>query len=331
MNLYSEIYGAYYSVIADLLKKGSFNNHELSLAVKEKGFGETMLYLVPKISDGDISLFERNGELYTSILSEGGNLNIPMSLLQKRWLAAVLADKRISLFLSTEESQKLRTNLEGVEPLFDASDFIYTDRFTDGDDYDSEEYQQNFRMILNALRLHRVLDISFNSRRDKRVHYKFIPCKIEYSIKNDKFRLYAVERRKSKKYGNKDRLYLVNLSRIEEIIETDEYIPEEELPELDNLITSEYYKEPVTLLIKTERNALERAMLQFASYKKNTTRLNDELYKCEIFYNEGNETELLIEVLSFGSAVEVVGNDRFKRLIKQRIEKQKELFAAFLK
>ena len=87
-----------------------------------------------------------------------------------------------------------------------------------------------------------------------------------------------------------------------------------------------YYKEPATLLIKTERNALERAMLQFAQYKKNTVRISDDLYKCEIFYNETSETELLIEVLSFGSAVEVMGSERFKKLFKQRIEKQRELF-----
>ena len=94
---------------------------------------------------------------------------------------------------------------------------------------------------------------------------------------------------------------------------------------MDRLITDGYYKEPVTLLIKTERNALERAMLQFAQYRKDTVRISDELYRCEIFYNESNETELLIEVLSFGSAVEVTGSERFKKLLRERIEKQKNL------
>ena len=325
MNLYSEIYGAYYNIIADLLRMGSFSQPELMKVVEEKGFGETMLYLVPKIAEGDIALFEKDGEVYTSVLSSGETA-VPLSLLQKRWLAAVLADRRIGLFLDERDIDRIRDSLLGAEPLFQSEDIVYTDRFTDGDDYISEEYRKNFHMILSAIKTRRVLDISFNSRKDNRVHYRFIPCKLEYSVKNDKFRLYAVERRMSEKYGRKDRLYTINLSRIGEIIETDKFIGPDEEPDLDSLITGGYYKEPATLLIKTERNALERAMLQFAQYKKNTVRISDDLYKCEIFYNETSETELLIEVLSFGSAVEVMGSERFKKLFKQRIEKQKALF-----
>ena len=330
MNLYSEIYGAYYNIIADLLRMGSFSQPELMKVVEEKGFGETMLYLVPKLAEGSIALFEKDGDVYTSVL-HSEEPAVPMSLLQKRWLAAVLADRRIGLFLDERDIEVLRDSLEGVEPLFRAEDIIYTDRFADGDDYSSEDYRKKFRMILSAIRQGRILDISFNSRKDNRVHYKFIPCKLEYSVKNDKFRLYAVERRFTEKYGMKENLYTINISRISEVTETDKFVAPGEEPDLDRLITGGYYKEPATLLIKTERNALERAMLQFAQYKKNTVRISDELHRCDIFYNESNETELLIEVLSFGSAVEVIGSERFKKLFMKRIEKQKEMFAAFLK
>ena len=80
MNLYSEIYGAYYNIIADLLRMGSFSQPELMKVVEEKGFGETMLYLVPKIAEGDIALFEKDGEVYTSVLSSGETA-VPLSLL----------------------------------------------------------------------------------------------------------------------------------------------------------------------------------------------------------------------------------------------------------
>ena len=68
MNLYSEIYGAYYNIIADLLRMGSFSQPELMKVVEEKGFGETMLYLVPKLAEGSIALFEKDGDVYTSVL-----------------------------------------------------------------------------------------------------------------------------------------------------------------------------------------------------------------------------------------------------------------------
>ncbi len=324
MNLYSEIYGAYYNIIAELLRRVSFTDEELREVVQRKGFGETMLYLIPKIESGSIALFEKDGELYTSVLS-GEKPAVPLSLLQKRWLSAVLRDRRISLFLEERDTAVLKGALSDVEPLFRLEDIIYTDRFTDGDDYGNEEYRKNFRMILSAIRQRRMLEISFNSRKETRVHHRFIPCKMEYSVKNDKFRLYAVDRRQSERYGKKDILYTINLSRIGEVTETDKFILPDDEPDMDRLITDGYYKEPVTLLIKTERNALERAMLQFAQYRKDTVRISDELYRCEIFYNESNETELLIEVLSFGSAVEVTGSERFKKLLRERIEKQKNL------
>ena len=69
MNLYSEIYGAYYNIIAELLRRVSFTDEELREVVQRKGFGETMLYLIPKIESGSIALFEKDGELYTSVLS----------------------------------------------------------------------------------------------------------------------------------------------------------------------------------------------------------------------------------------------------------------------
>ena len=323
MNLYSEIYGSYYSIISSLLRMGEFTDSELAKVIEKRGFGETMLYLIPRLADGDIALFEKDGDVYYSVLSDEESAdNIPLSLLQKRWLRSMLSNRRISLFLDESEIKFLESKLGDIEPLFETSDFQYVDRFTDGDDYQSEQYRSTFRTVLKAVKNRQVLDITFESRKDKRVHLNYIPCKIEYSVKNDKFRLYAVERRQERK----DRLYTINLSRISQINETGIYVDEHDMPDLDELITSGYYKEPVTLLIKTERNALERAMLQFASYKKNTTRISDELYKCEIFYNEGNETELLIEVMSFGSAVEVLGNERFLKQYKNRIQKQINLF-----
>lgn len=66
-------------------------------------------------------------------------------------------------------------------------------------------------------------------------------------------------------------------------------------------------------------------MLQFANYEKNTTKIDENTYECLIYYNEKMETELLIEVLSFGPMVEVLGNERFLQLLKQRLYRQKRL------
>ena len=66
-------------------------------------------------------------------------------------------------------------------------------------------------------------------------------------------------------------------------------------------------------------------MLHFANYEKNTAKIDDDTYECLIYYNQSMETELLIEVLSFGPMLTVIGNERFLKSLRARLKKQKAL------
>lgn len=320
MQLYSELYNCYYNIIHSLLSRDTpFSREELISVVSREGFDETMLYLIPKIDSGEWNFFKKEGNLYVSALhNRPGHI---LSTLQKRWLKTLLFEPRIRLFLDDDALACIDTALDGVEPLYSAADFHVYDRFADGDDYADGNYRKNFRMILSAIESGQYLNISFHTHRNNRKHYWYLPCKLEYSVKNDRFRLLALEMRKRSHF----RLHIINLSRIEEITETGKFAGE--IPDINAYITKEYNKEPVTLLITNERNALERAMLQFANYKKNTVRIDDSTYQCEIYYNKSNETELLIEVLSFGSAIRVTGNAHFLELMRERLLRQRDLLA----
>ena len=315
MQLYSEIYNCYYNIINNLLNRSTpFTDEELSSVVSEKGFDETMLYLIPKLDSGEWNFFEKDNNLYISKLN---NKPEPiLSSLQKRWLKSVISDPRISLFLNDEVLDSVRDALSGIEPLYNESDFYVYDRFTDGDDYTDINYRQNFRTILSAIKTRQYLNISFNTHKNNRQHYQYLPCKLEYSIKNDRFRLLALESRNRSRFC----MHIINLNRISMITETNQFAKTS--PDINDYIRREYNDEPVTLLISNERNTLERAMLQFANYKKNTLRIDDNTYKCEIYYNKSNETELLIEILSFGPTIKVIGNDHFVKILKQRLTRQ---------
>ena len=335
MQLFSEIYNCYYNIIKDMLRGNkAISKAELEAAITKDGFFETSLYLAPKLASGEWSFFEKAEDLYVSTLDS--EPPIVLSLLQKRWLKAILADERIQLFFTNEQLDTLRNALSDIEPLFKQEDFYIYDSFADGDNYADDTYRTHFRTILNAIKEGQFLDITFQSHVNKRVHFHYLPCKLEYSVRNNCFRLLAIESRGR----SQDRFYVINLSRISKIKETGKYVSDapgfdKESDKFDNTascydidtyITKSYHSEPVTLIIKNERNALERAMLQFANYKKNTTRIDDATYKCEIFYNKSNETELLIEVLSFGPAIRVVGNEHFLRLLEERLRRQKNNF-----
>lgn len=77
--------------------------------------------------------------------------------------------------------------------------------------------------------------------------------------------------------------------------------------------------------IYNERNALERCMLHFANYEKQTSQIKPRVYHCKIFYNKEEETELLIRVLSFGPVIRVLSPASFLNQMKERIAKQMDL------
>lgn len=320
--LFSEVYNCYFQVLKSLIEKKQYiSETELTYRIQKSGFEESLASLLPKLTKNGWGFYEKEGSGFRSRLST--DFYVPLTDLQKSYLKAILADKKIALFLDDNELEAIHAALGDVTPLYRPEDFYYYDRFTDGDDYQNPTYKKHFRMILNAIGRHEYLDIAYESRFGHRVHHYYLPCRLEYSMKNDCFRLLAVER----KIRRNQRVEILNLSRIREITKSSETAVQ--IPNINQLLRRSYYKEPVRILIKDRRNALERAMLQFANYEKSTRKIDDNTYECLIYYNKKTETELLIEILSFGPMIKVVGNDAFVRLIKERLLRQGELMMDF--
>lgn len=319
MELFTEIYNCYFQIVDEICKAAStapITEKEMLALAARFGYEESGLTIVPKLTKGDWQLLYETEQGY---LSKIDNIEVlPLTLLQKRWLKAILLDERIGLFLDTPQLSILNAYLSDVEPLFLPDDFYYYDRFQDGDDFSSPEYVTHFRILLDAIRHKQYVHIRFCSRKGNDIHHTYLPCRIEYSAKNDKFRLLALSKK-----NDKQRVETVNLSRIESITLTGKSYEKD--VDLTDAIKTSYYKEPVRLLITNKRNTLERAMLHFANYEKQTKKLDDEHYECLIYYNSMMETELLIEILSFSPMIKVLGPDDFLTKIKERISKQKKL------
>lgn len=318
--LFSEVYNCYYQVIKSLIEKKNYiSEDELNFRIKNDGFEESILYLLPKLTKEGWGFYEKKDGILRSKLST--DFYVPLTDLQKSYLKSILTDDKIGLFLSDRELHKINEAFAHISPLFHGNDFYYYDRFTDKDDYKNPEYKKHFQTILSAIKKQEYLDILYESRLEHRVHHCYLPCRLEYSIKNDCFRLLAVKQHNLRN----PRVEILNLSRIREITPTGKRATK--LPDINRSLQRSYYKEPVRIIIKNKRNALERAMLQFANYEKNTRRLDDNTYECLIYYNKKTETELLIEILSFGPMIKVVGSEAFLQLIKERLERQHALLS----
>lgn len=161
---------------------------------------------------------------------------------------------------------------------------------------------------MKAIREKRKLRIRFHDRTGARHSLECMPYRLEYSAKDDKFRLLVIGKR---------RRNTVNVARMRSCELLDQYDPKEITLPSERL-------EELTLILHDERNALERVLLHFSHFEKETLKLDDWLYQIKLRYDKDDETELLIRVLSFGPVLEVKAPDEFIRLMRSRIQKQIE-------
>ncbi len=297
--LFSEYYGEYYACVSEILSEaveGTLTKERISEIASKQGFGESVLTIPANLKNGNWPLI--TPDCKTRIRHIPAH---PVTLLQKRWLKTLLLDPRIRLFGLTDEG------LEDVQPLFDPAKIVWYDRYSNGDHYEDEGYIERFRLLLEAVKTHRKTQVIFDSHRRKRNNWTVIPYRLECSSTDDKFRLLC--------YSGKWRNRTLNLSRITFVRLCEAFDPDDyPVPELTN--------ESVTLEITNERNALERAMLQFSYLAKSTERIGDKTFRMTLHYRQEDETELLIKIISFGPLVKVVEPDSFAALIRERIERQ---------
>ena len=142
--LFSEIYGSYYQAVAKILSKaveGTLDGKTLRQIVRDTAFAESPLTIPNALTSGQWPLL--NPDYSTPLYQEP---SMPLTMLQKRWMKAILLDPRVQLF------QPDTAGLEDIEPLFRPEWLVYFDRYTDGDDYENPDYIRFFRTILTALR-----------------------------------------------------------------------------------------------------------------------------------------------------------------------------------
>ncbi len=318
MELFSEIYSCYYQVLRHILSvQNAVTIQDIRSQISQEGFAESLLSIIPKLENGTWNLFDKDGELYLSKLKSP--LIVPLSDIEKSYLKALLSDLRIGLFFDEGQLKTMQQLLAAVPPLWKPEQFFYYDRFADGDPYPQDSYRNHFRTLLQAQKSGQYVDIDYNSPNGIRVHHYYVPARLEYSVKNDKFRLLALKHAGRSKM----KLELLNIARMQSVRLTEKPFS---LPvDLNAMIRHSYYKEPLRLRIVNKRNALERAMLHFANYEKNTIKIDEETYECLIYYNQNMETELLIEVMSFGPMLTVIGNDKFLHSLKTRLQRQRNI------
>lgn len=302
-SFFNEIYGTYFRVVGFILEqaqKGELTTEKINRIVQEQAFGDSYLTIPKSLKDCEWPLLQND---MTTPLQHTPSM--PLTILQRRWLKTLLSDKRMQLF------DVDCTGLEDVEPLFSQEQFVYFDSYNDGDPYDDPQYKQHFRLLLQAIAEKRRVEITFLNNKNDNMRKKYLPTQIEYSAKDDQFRLKAV-------CGSS--LHYVNVARIKEcqlLEQAAVEICEQKAPERCKL----------TALLTDERNALERAMLHFSHLEKTTERLDEKHYRLHLTYDKSDAIEMVIRILSFGPLLQVQEPASFIELLRKRLQKQLALQA----
>lgn len=330
--LFHEIYSCYFNTVAKILKKAvdkKLTKKQILDIVKEEAFGESMMTIPDALRKMEWPFLTE--ELKTPIKYSPTQ---PLTLLQKRWLKAILQDKRIALFEpDVSELEKM-----DIEPLYTPDMFVYYDQYQDGDPYDDLRYRQHFKTIRNAFRTDTSLYVKFIGKTGLEHEVYGKPENLEYSTKDDKFRLF-LDTSGNDIYPKTE----INLARIldcsewkesskvskalkslegAEGLEKSKNLEMEKKEQREEEKEEELERRFLSVIITDERNALNRAMLQFSYLQKETTRIDEIHYSMVIYYDKNDETEILIQILSFGPFLQVVEPEDFKDKLKTRIQRQ---------
>ncbi|MCI8269694.1 MAG: WYL domain-containing protein [Lachnospiraceae bacterium] len=320
-SLFSELYTCYYQVVGRILHEASrhpLTRRQMEMLARQYGYDESVLSIVPRLVEGTWPFFRQDdtSAAYVTVLRHPP-FPQPLTRLQQSWLKALMSDSRFRLFFTDSQLAELTEMLSDVTPLFCTSDFFLFDQYGDPDPFSLVMYQQHFRLLLNAICDRRFLSISYLSQKGKLLSHTWLPCRLEYGQRDGKFRLYAMTFGKT---GRK-RIDVLNVARILSVKNTGRHYPAG--IDVDCFLDHALCKKPLVLEITTERNALERALLHFSCYQKRVERLKEkDTYRCTIYYDKRWETELLIQVLSFGPVIKVLGPEDFQKQIQKRVRNQ---------
>lgn len=303
--IFNELYSAYYKAVSEVIRTAADHKvsaGELRHIVEENAFSESVLAIEPALREQRWQLLYEDGS--TPLTAYSG---MPVTELEKRWLRSLYTDPRIRLF-----SDDLPSYLEDVQPLFRYEDICVFDRYSDGDPYDDEGYISRFRLILASIHSEQPLEIYVRNRHDEPIKVIMLPKCLEYSEKDDKFRL----------IGECTGLY-VNVVNLGRIISCSPYNGS-----FTPVKTSRSTTDTLEFDLYDSRNALERVLMHFAHFEKQVIKTASRRYHVILRYDRNDETELLIRILSFGPLVKVTAPKSFILLIKMRLERQKKYIPA---
>ena len=321
--LFNPIYSTYYLVARNLIEQYLKNKVPLSSAeekqiIDETAFIETINELTDIIKNKkkDKENNKKNLDVKTifSYSSKGLSSTIknipyfPLSIIERRFLAAIIQNPRVRIFMDDITIKSIESELVNISPLWKTEDIKYFDQKKDADQFENSNYQELFQKLLQAINTQKYIQIIYGSKEKPII---FTPSHLDYSQKDDIFRLFVKESK-----------YPINLRNIKSISITDEKPQDTEKSTVYETLKVEIFDNTNT------HYHFNRAIRQFSYFKKSCQKSEKEnIFEMTIDYDKSDESEIVIKVLMFGPNMKVLGPQSVIDEINRRVTRQKQLFA----
>ena len=313
MQLFHEIYGIYFKLMSKIIDE-AINCQAQGGSGMTLGSVTQLLRNMPDaypecISNITEELFEKTkGEKSWNLIDSQGKTHIkkhtdrPLTILEKRWLKTLLNDPRIHLFAVSSQG------LDDVEPLWKQGVIRTFDTPSDADPYDNIDYRKCFQLILNAIHEKKWIDFNINIEDNHKIIH-FFPKKLEYSAKDDKFRVEGIA---------DNHLEMYEIAQIKNC-----HISSDQSGECDFSEFQTPKTKTLVLEIYDNYNTLSRLLIELSNYEKTDVRqIADSTYSLELKYREGDAGELCTRLLGFGPHVKVLEPEEFVAEMRRCVIRQ---------
>lgn len=297
---------------------------------------EEQLDLRDKILDSE--LVDKKGKS-RFILENGDYLYdiLPLTKIELRWLLTVLEDPLAHIFLTQSQIEAAKKKI--LEAPLDIRVFPlwainYFDRYNlenknsagtkiiSQSGRHSERELHYIRTIYQAMKEQTKLRIEYWNRGGKKKYASCCPVRIEYSRRDDIFRVWYVQ-------NEKNEIRKINIPRVTKItvLSDKQYDKNEQGKKMKDLYDASMTSIKVEFY-QGDRNLPDRILTEFSLWKKKCIYdVSSSKYTMTLYYSVSDEKEILIRLLSYGPYIRVVASEDnyvFSEL-KNRIVAQKDL------
>lgn len=254
-------------------------------------------------------ILARDGDSVTKIMRN--NVVPPLSMAEKVYLKNLLQSPHAKLFLDERTVQKIWFTLSDVPdiPLSEIIDVKGISHEVDA----NREYIEDFRRMLTAIRKG-MRTPSTNFAFDGHIYRDVsLPLKMEFSITGRYFCSTAWSLKRNRTFrANMGRL--ANVKLLFPMKKVRWKVTEQE--------KERQKKNPLVMIVRDTDNSLEKINRFFTTYPKEIRRINDEIIWLSVQYPHFDENEIINNILSLGTAVQVISPERAVEKIKEKLKSQ---------